>query len=175
MNTLAFAHPPSDFSSLDGVPWRFRSVRARNRLTAGWTTLLGFAASSTTSRRPGRVPRSEACFKAWQRPPLLGFTPLRRLRTGSPDNADAPTSTFAPPMPIHTASATCSSVVPSGFHPGNDLGVSRPSGGFPPTGRPVSPLRIPSWRSPALSVRAASSSTFPRASRLQGVDPRGHP
>jgi hypothetical protein len=81
------------------------------------------------------------------RTPLVGFMPLRRLRTGSPEYAGLPPPASVPPMPIHTASTTYASIIPSRFHPGNDHGVRGDlQGSSLHADRSASPLHIPSWR-----------------------------
>jgi hypothetical protein len=81
------------------------------------------------------------------RTPLIDFVPLRRLRMGSSEYAGLPPPASVPSMPIHTASTTYTSIIPSGFHAGNDLGVlGNLQGVSLHADRSASPLHIPSWR-----------------------------
>lgn len=110
---------------------------------------------------PGRFEytAAEQALRWYSQTPLIDFTPLRRIKTRSTDHTDVPPPAFASPMPILTASAIYSSFVPSGYHPGNDLGVLRwPSRVFPPGGARNVTVAHPLLAFAPAGAQAASSS-----------------
>jgi len=142
---LAFARPPSVLclsTRTLGVFARVARPRAGGRLF----TLMSFALlfEDPSSSRPSL----ETLWGARViRHPLVGFRPLRRLRSERPLHIRLPPRIQAPLMPILTASATCSGFRSFRYFSGNVLGVLCDLQGFPLVwiGR-SSPMTIPSWR-----------------------------
>ena len=170
------------------------SIRPRSSTLS--SRILGvFAPSATTTERwlfghlswdsrplrrptvwPVRSPQHEASFVIPCSNASLRLCAPSPLEDEESSYADVPPPTVAPPMPIPTASTTYSSFVPSGYHPGNDLGVSGGLQGLSfsriaPCRHCASPLGV----LPSPSAHAASSLLERRNPHLQGVDPRESP
>lgn len=131
---VGFRLSAPSLAPLDAGSRRFRRVRDCRLATTAWTSLLRLAASSVT-----RVQASSALGK-WNRrktiptgAPLVGFAPLRRMRSGESTSHRLATADYgAAHAVLHDFSGLLLTRPPDCS--GNALGVSGAFKGFPSHG-----------------------------------------